>query len=140
MRGGYAGHGETYLFVADDTVDDSKLWWSHGGVLHGDSPLRISFLRDILNGIPDGKYLHQHPAYWDAVAATTDEEDYYLFYFSFLRPFYRNMYFDDDTEYEVDVIDTWNMEITPQGVFKGKFRIVLGGKPYMAIRVKKRRI
>ncbi len=140
MRGGYAGHGETYLFVADDTVDDSKLWWSHGGVLHGDSPLRISFLCDILNEIPDGKYLHQHPAYWDAVAATTDEEDYYLFYFSFLRPFYRNMYFDDDTEYEVDVIDTWNMEITPQGVFKGKFRIVLGGKPYMAIRVKKRRI
>lgn len=139
MRGGYAGHGETYLFVADDTVDDSKLWWSHGGVLHGDSPLRISFLRDILNEIPGGKYLHQHPAYWDAVAATTDDEDYYLFYFSFLRPFYRNMYFDDETEYEVDVIDTWNMKITPQGVFKGKFRIVVGGKPYMAIRVKKRR-
>jgi hypothetical protein len=47
------------------------------------------------------------------------------------------LYFDDETEYEVDVIDTWNMEIKPQGVFKGRFRIVVGGKPYMALRAKK---
>lgn len=139
VRGGYAGHGETYLFTADDTVDDSKLWWSHGGVLHGDSPARISFLRDILYDIPGGAGLHQLPAYWDAVAATTDEtkKEYFLFYFSIFRPFYRDLYLDDETEYEVDVIDTWNMEIIPQGVFKGRFRIVLGGRPYMAIRAKK---
>ena len=63
--------------------------------------------------------------------------EFFLFYFSFLRPLYRDLYFDDETEYEVDVIDTWNMEIKPQGVFKGRFRIVVGGKPYMALRVKK---
>ena len=37
-RGGYPGHGETYL------SPDRILWWSHGGVLHGTSPDRIRFL------------------------------------------------------------------------------------------------
>ncbi len=140
MRGGYAGHGETYLFAADETMDYAKLWWSHGGVLHGDSPARIAFLSDILKDVPEGKGLQPLPQYWDAVAATTDAEsrEFYLFYFSFMRPLYRNLYFDEVTEYEVDVIDTWNMEIIPQGVFKGHFRIVLGGKPYMALRVRKK--
>lgn len=139
MRGGYVGHGETYLFSADDTVDDAKLWWSHGGVLHGDSPARIAFLDKILKEIPGGAGLQQLSAYWDSVAATSDpdKKEFFLFYFSFMRPFYRDMYFDEETEYEVDVIDTWNMKIIPQGVFKGHFRIVLGGKPYMAIRVRK---
>ncbi len=138
MRGGYVGHGETYLFATDESIDHAKLWWSHGGVLHGESPARIAFLAKILQEIPGGKGLQQIPGYWDAVAATTDPEkkDFILFYFSFLRPLYRDLYFDDETEYEVDVIDTWNMEIKPQGVFKGKFRIVVGGKPYMALRVR----
>lgn len=139
MRGGYVGHGETYLFTANETVDYSKLWWSHGGVLHGDSPSRIAFLSSILKDIPGGKGLQQITSYWDAVAATTDEakKEYVLFYFTYLRPFYRDIYLDDETLYDVDVIDTWNMEILPQGVYKGKFRVVLGGKPYMAIRVRK---
>jgi len=38
-RGGYVGHGETYLHPED------ILWWSKGGVLHGQSPDRITFLR-----------------------------------------------------------------------------------------------
>ena len=139
MRGGYVGHGETYLFAADETIDHAKLWWSHGGVLHGDSPERIAFLSNILHDIPGGGVLHQLPQYWDAVAATTDNENdgFYLFYFSFMRPYYRNLYFDDVNEYEVDIIDTWNMKILPQGTFKGHFRIVLGGNPYMALRVRK---
>ena len=40
-RGGYATHGETYL------SPDNILWWSHGGVLHGESPERIKFLKEI---------------------------------------------------------------------------------------------
>lgn len=140
MRGGYAGHGETYLFAADETMDSAKLWWSHGGILHGDSPSRIDFLYHILTDIPEGRGLRLLPRYWDAVAATTEADDkrFYIFYFSYLRPLYRDMYFDEETEYEVDVIDTWNMEVHYQGVFKGKFRILVGGKPYMAIRVRKK--
>ena len=54
-----------------------------------------------------------------------------------MRPLYINLYFDDNTEFRVDLIDTWNMTIIPQGVYKGHFRIFTGGKPYMAIRVQR---
>ena len=30
------------------------LWWSHGGVLKGDSPARLRFLLDILKDVPGG--------------------------------------------------------------------------------------
>lgn len=46
-RGGYGGHGETY-------IDDRAVWWSHGGELKGDSPERIAFMRKILEEAPDG--------------------------------------------------------------------------------------
>jgi hypothetical protein len=145
MRGGYAGHGETLLQTIDSSVDNSVLWWSHGGYLYGDSPNRISFLHKILTEVPGGYGLRFMPEYWDAVVGTIDLnrdkdekiQDYYLFYFSFLRPLYRDLYFDDTTEFKVDLIDTWNMTISPQGIFKGHFRIITGGKPYMAIRVQK---
>jgi hypothetical protein len=42
MRGGYAGHGETYMHPED------LLWWAKGGVLRGESWKRIAFLRDLL--------------------------------------------------------------------------------------------
>ncbi len=140
MRGGYAGHGETYLFATDDSIDSAKLWWSHGGKLHGESPKRIAFLAKILEAIPGGRGLHQLPAYWDVVAATTEDESgaFYLFYFSFLCPLYRDLFFDEEHTYEVDLIDTWNMEIKPLGEFSGHFRVILGGKPYMALRIRRK--
>ena len=39
IAGGSPGHGECYL------SDDDVLWWSKGGVLKGESPARIAFLR-----------------------------------------------------------------------------------------------
>ena len=44
--GGYCTHGETFL------SEDEVLWWSRGGVLKGDSPKRIAFLREILESLP----------------------------------------------------------------------------------------
>lgn len=140
VRGGYAGHGETYLFSADEeALQSAKLWWSHGGVLHGESPKRIAFLHDILYDIPESKPLKPLGYCWDCLGATVEGEEnaYSLFYFSFLRPYYRDYHFDDVNEYSVDVIDTWNMTVENKGIFKGSFRIVLGGKPYMAIRITK---
>jgi hypothetical protein len=46
VRGGWVGHGETYLHP------DDVLWWSKGGELHGESPARIRFLRTILEEAP----------------------------------------------------------------------------------------
>ena len=42
MRGGYAGHGETY------NDPDDLIWWAKGGKLHGEAWKRIKWLRELL--------------------------------------------------------------------------------------------
>ena len=44
--GAYATHGEVFL------SDDEVLWWAKGGVLKGESPKRIAFLRKIAEELP----------------------------------------------------------------------------------------
>jgi hypothetical protein len=131
-RGGYAGHGETYLHPKN------ILWWSHGGELYGESPERLKFLRHILEETP-GIGLTPMQGGWDEIAVTAEHTikpvEYYLFYYSFMRPSFRDFYFNDETEYKAEVIDTWEMTIENRGVFKGKFRIELPGKEYMAVRI-----
>ena len=46
VAGTYPGHGECLLDPSD------VLWWSKGGVLRGQSPARIAFLREILATAP----------------------------------------------------------------------------------------
>lgn len=137
-RGGYAGHGETFYRA------DRILWWSHGGALHGESPNRIKFLREVTADIPS-LGLMPYQLRWDEVTAVPDDltkrservQDYYLIYYGFNRPSFREFHFDDESSFEVDVIDTWEMTMEPQGTFKGAFRIELPGKEYMAIRIRK---
>jgi hypothetical protein len=134
-RGGYAGHGETFLNQQD------ILWWSHGGRLHGESPARIAFLRNILAETP-GVGLKPNPnCAWDEVSACEEQAmlnaTYFLYYYSFMRPSFRDFYFDDETPYQVEILDTWEMNIENYGVFCGKFRVELPGKEYMGIRVRK---
>ena len=63
-------------------------------------------------------------------------KSYYLMYFSFMQPLSREFYFDDETEFEIEVIDTWNMTIEKQGIKKGKFSVQMPGRPYIAVRLK----
>lgn len=136
VRGGYAGHGETYMNSED------VLWWSHGGKLRGESWKRLRFLLDIMKETP-GIGLAPYNKEWDSATAVPESEvhfsvkSYYLFYYSFMRPSFRDFYFDDCTEFSVEVIDTWNMTIEKQGVKKGHFRVNLPGREYMAVRLKK---
>jgi hypothetical protein len=46
MSGCYVGHGETYEHPQD------ILWWAKGGVLHGQSPQRIGWLKDFMAQAP----------------------------------------------------------------------------------------
>lgn len=46
VYGGYCTHGETYC------SEDEVLWWAKGGVLKGESPARIAFLREIAESLP----------------------------------------------------------------------------------------
>ncbi len=132
MRGGYVGHGETYLDPIDDVI-----WWSHGGELHGDSPARIRFLHDILCETP-GHGLKKSPNHWDEICGIPEDDScsgYEIHYYGFMRPAYRDFNKNDGCKWRAQVIDTWDMTITDAGTFEGSFRIALPGKEYMAIRL-----
>ena len=131
-RGGYPGHGETYL------CPENVLWWSHGGVLRGESHKRFGLLHEILKQTP-GVGLKPYPLSWDCTCAVPQEDGhglYFLIYFSFMRPSFREFHFDDVTPLRVEVIDTWEGTLTDAGVHCGKFRVELPGKPYMALRIR----
>jgi len=132
VRGGYFGHGETYL------NDREELWWSKGGELIGESPARIDFLRRILEDSPAAG-LSPNPgglSYWDVPVGGVEGE-YYLFYFGFSRPAFRVIDLPGERAYRLDVIDTWNMTVTPlPGEHRKKARVSLPSRQFMAIRAR----
>lgn len=106
LSGCYVGHGETYKHSED------ILWWSKGGVLHGESPPRIQWLVDVMAQAPPfdelkplgndrGRYLLAKPG------------QYYLLYCPDSQP--QTVHLAGDRPYKVDVIDPWEMTALPLG-------------------------
>mgnify|MGYP006290281131 CR=1 FL=1 len=123
--GCYMGHGETYKHP------DDILWWSKGGVLHGESPARIAFFKQIFDDIP-AKGL----SYMDSAHAGVKDK-YYLWYFSTDTPDSCTFEVPPYLEYKVDIIDAWNMSIQPvERSFFQSFTLDLPDKPYIAVRVR----
>jgi hypothetical protein len=139
VRGGYVGHGETYLpasaggATAPASTDDAEvLWWAKGGVLHGSSPTRIAFLEGLLADAPDGVW-DPLPSDWDVPWGGT--ETHRIGYFGFNRPRFRNVVLPDGA-WTIDVIDTWNLTIDRlDGSFRTTARVPLPGRPFMAVRL-----
>jgi hypothetical protein len=128
-RGGYVGHGETYLHPED------VLWWSKGGLLYGDSPARIAFLRQIMEA---GPAINPNGGYWDLNQSTDPEDTYRLIYLGINRPAYKDITLPENVVCAIDVIDTWEMTITPlEGIFSGKCRVPLPAKPCIALRIRR---
>ena len=128
VKGGYVGHGETYMHPQD------ILWWSKGGVLHGQSPERIAFLRKIIESGPR-EGMTSIWLSWDGVSGGKEGE-YYLIYYGIKRPSFKEIEMPEDQKYKVDIIDAWNMTITTlEGEYSGKFRIDLPARQYMAVRL-----
>jgi len=128
IRGGYIGHGETYL------NDAEELWWSKGGRLVGSSPARIGFLREVIAAMP-GQSLEPTDSDWDVPWADCGE-GVRIAYFGFNRPRFRTIAPTSDSEYLVDVIDTWNMTVSRlDGAFSGTFDVPLPARPFMALRL-----
>lgn len=137
IRGGYLSHGEVY-------VQYDQIWWSHGGKLHGTCPPRIAFLRDIMESVPEGAAplkltQENHEANWDVPClCKEDDHSYYLYYFGFFQPAFRTYELSEGFTYEIELIDTWGMEIRKlPGTYTGSIRIEMPEKQYMAIRMKK---
>ncbi|MBE5889336.1 MAG: DUF4038 domain-containing protein [Lachnospiraceae bacterium] len=51
VHGGYCTHGEVYLDMDMENIDDAVLWWAKGGKLIGTSPARIAYLRNLMEEI-----------------------------------------------------------------------------------------
>lgn len=132
VQGGYVTHGETYM------NEDEIIWWAHGGRLIGTSPKRIAFLRNIMEEGPKKRLV---PAvferHWDASIGKLADDSFWLLYFGASCPAYRHMdMLPEGKRYRADIIDAWNMMITPNKEFVDKnSTIELPSKKYVAIRL-----
>ncbi len=106
VSGCYVGHGETYKHSED------LLWWAKGGVLRGESPLRIAFLKNFMADAPA----------FDTLEPIGDDRgqyilakhgEYYLTYTTEPQTIALDLH--GERPYKVDGIDTWNMKIVPVG-------------------------
>jgi hypothetical protein len=128
-RGGFpACHGETYVHR------DDILWWSKGGVLNGESPKRIAFLREIAETAPSAEL--EPLNFGNDVGCVGIRGEFYLMYFGIRQPAFRELALPAESSFVIDILDTWGMtaERAP-GVFSGNCRIELPGRPYIALRI-----
>jgi hypothetical protein len=110
VRGGYVGHGETYKHPED------ILWWSKGGTLHGESPARIAFLKQVMTAIPFQEMMPQTgPA--PGVYLLAKPGEHYLVYFT--QPVAATVALAGDRPYKVEGLDTWAMTCASLGSAKG---------------------
>lgn len=145
VAGTYVGHGECYKHP------DSVIWLSRGGVLRGQSPTRLAFLKKVMETGPatgiDPIDKWQYPQIGGKAG------EYYLIYFGKQQP--TNWIFElpkpklsDGMKFKVEILDTWNMTVTPvDGVFVTKKNsnytfadadgrsVTLPGKPWFALRI-----
>ena len=149
IAGTYVGHSEA--FSEPGKTDGS--WLGQGGKLVGTSAPRIHFLRRIIEAGPRPGI--EPIETWYEYHLGGKPFEYYLRYFGDARPTQWPLILpgrDDDpmVTYRADVIDTWNMTITP---VDGQFTmaphdhythhdprrpvIALPGRPWMAIRLTK---
>ncbi len=126
LAGCYVGHGETYEHPED------LLWWAKGGVLRGQSPARIQFMKDIIEALPFGQMQPDFTNYPNTYVLAKEGECY-LMYFAAGKPVKINL--PGERLYKVDAIDTWEMKITPMGTkAPGEFTFT-PTKPDYAIRL-----
>ncbi|MCU0252004.1 MAG: DUF5060 domain-containing protein [Vicinamibacterales bacterium] len=144
--GTYVGHGDYFNTLGEDT------WTSFGGRLLGTSAPRLAFLREILeDGPPEGLDPIDK---WNDPDTAGKAGEYYLTYFGRAMPttWAFQLYKRDVTDgmrFKVDVIDVWEMTITPvPGEFVAKKKdnyhfvdtqgrsVPLPGRPGIAVRVR----
>jgi len=129
VAGAYVGHGETYLNA------EEVLWWSKGGVLHGESAPRIALLRKLVEGnAPGGLTPIVNPYYPGASVPN----QYYLYFLDYHQPALAEFDLPAGVQFQADVIDPWSMSVTRlDGVYQGKSQLKLPGKPYLAVQFRR---
>lgn len=106
MSGCYVGHGETYEHPED------LLWWAKGGVLRGESPARIAWLKKFMESAPPFDELVPQGDGLGEFMLGKDRE-YYLVYCQAGRS--QQVKLPGDVPYKIDAIDPWRMTESPIG-------------------------
>lgn len=153
LRGGYAGHGETYADPED------VIWWGKGGRLHGQAWPRLKFLHALLTeaGTRGLEPMGQNDEWpWSRVSGARDLGGRVSWIY--LGEHQPNQWTTglptDGGRYQVDIIDTWAMTVTPArqipalvphptrhgevqrgGVADADFGVALPGLPRLALRI-----
>ncbi|WP_019180762.1 DUF4038 domain-containing protein [Microbacterium yannicii] len=119
VAGCYASHGESFV------TETGSLHMVEGGPLRGESPARLAFLRGILEDV-DGPGLDPIDKWDDPAYVAGVPRQVYVQYLGRSAPesweFRLPIGFPGERPeqgdvFDVDVIDTWNMTITPAGRF-----------------------
>lgn len=129
-HGGYVGHGETYLHPA------AILWWAKGGVLHGESAARLAFLRQVLEAGP-AVGLDPIGGVVNALPCAGQPHDFYLIYTGVSQPALLELALPESESYRAEVIDTWEMSVTPGARYSGRVEIPMPGKAYQALMLRR---
>lgn len=146
VAGTYVGHSETLR-------NPAGTWLSAGGSLIGESPARIAFLKQILEDSP-ARGIEPIDKWQDANIGGIPGE-FYLVYFGRESPTSWQFHLPRQgvvpgQVYEVEILDTWAMTITPvEGTFttnrqdsytfvdaEGRV-ITLPGKPHVGLRIRR---
>ena len=88
-----------------------NVWWSKGGVLRGQSPARIAFLKEIMEPTPFEDMIPAELAGGNRVLSKKGQL-YFVYCMSSERV---SLNLPGTRAYKVDSIDTWNMTITSHG-------------------------
>lgn len=109
LRGGYAGHGETFRHPED------LIWWAKGGELHGQAWKRIGFLLDILEeSVVHGfEPVDASMRFSSRVSAARDGDTTIIYLGEHQPEIWPYGLPKEPGDYAVDVIDTWEMTVTP---------------------------
>ena len=129
--------GATAVTARPTSHPHDVLWWSKGGVLHGESPSRIAFLRRLMKEGPDGGFgpVSWAPQ-WNFAGAGKHQDDYVLVYFGFRQPARYFLDLPAARAYAIELIDTWDMTIERlEGKHSGRTEVRMPRKPYMALRL-----
>jgi hypothetical protein len=147
LAGTYVTHGETYKNAGD------TIFWAKGGKLIGTSPVRIGFLKKILESAPGPLGLADP---WKDHHTAMADSSFYIVYFG--RDMQTEWIFSlpkkdgppTGSKFKVELIDTWEMTVRElPGIFetgapdayrvfdKERRSIRLPPRPYLALRITK---
>lgn len=140
LSGSYPTHGETLQNTSDDSTE--VRWWAKGGLLMGGSIEPIRYFRELMLKAPIHEMSPQLIINGDStndnnnVHILAKEGAYYLAYIADAAKVI-SLDLKGDADYQMDIIDTWKMEVVEtKKVAAGEFEY-RPDFPYCAIRLVK---